>query len=69
MNICGNCKYWGSVKDNHELEDETYKPCGVIQMVSKNPTALAVVQDGSNYYAALKTKEDFGCNLHQLKEN
>lgn len=28
----------------------------------------AIVHDGSGYYAALKTKDDFGCVLHQPKE-
>lgn len=27
----------------------------------------AVVQDGSGYYAALKTREDFGCVYHKEK--
>ena len=31
-------------------------------------TALAVTVDGSGYYAAIKSKQDFGCVLHQEKE-
>lgn len=53
--------YVADYYDKHEFAEAKAE----IAAVRKH---LAVVKDGSGYYAALKTKDDFGCVLHQPKE-
>jgi hypothetical protein len=54
----GNCEaiveQWnaGTYKDLQFIIEDTYK---------------AVVQDGSNYFAILRTRSDFGCKLFENK--
>lgn len=84
MNRCGDCKFWGRKGEDgkfrsctgvihdessiHDEEvgdwmDEEYK-----ESVIRINALPAVVVDGSGYFAALKTKEDFGCVLFERRE-
>ena len=63
---CGNCKFW-------EKYAETQNPYGTCAKIKHSDSyrknvGLAKVVDGSGYYAALKTCEDFGCVLFVEKE-
>lgn len=42
-------------------------PTGAAFYVAANGTPKAVAADGSGYFAALKTREDFGCVLWEVK--
>jgi len=58
----GNCKavvqFWNATEWNApDYEERTLKP--------EYSTTLAFVQDGSDYYAELKTLPDFGCVQHE----
>lgn len=78
MNTCGTCKYFGAGEDLWPHSD-VLKPCGAIKMgriydydeemnaVVKAPSVIAYVCDGSDYYAALRVAEDFGCVLWEAK--
>jgi hypothetical protein len=75
---CGNCAHWKEVDRfgvgtcdavKHDVEGgETYDydSDSAEEIASNND--LAFVVDGSGYYAALKTRENFGCALHTVKE-
>lgn len=67
---CGSCRHWrafGSMeKDLYEVP--TFGTCAAVQQhdsYSHEDTTSwkACVTDGSGYFAALRTKEDFGCVL------
>lgn len=47
-------------ENGNDLWDENYEPVPV-------NTPKAMVVDGSGYFAALKTAEDFGCVLWEAK--
>ena len=57
----GNCKaviqFWNATEWTGDYAKRTLKP----EYVGK----LAFVQDGSDYYAELKTLPDFGCVQHE----
>ena len=79
MNNCGTCKYWESNARSMFLPD--FGKCHGIEMnydhtewTDKRSTAqlkegskhiLAFVEDGSDYYAALICKKEFGCAMHR----
>lgn len=72
---CGTCRFWGkNVPDPHgEISDQTgdWRQCG--RVVHEDSyfqgkdfqKELALVVDGSNFFAALKCRSDFGCVLHE----
>ncbi len=63
--ICGNCKFRGQEKDGTGLELPTgYFLCERIkhdECWKYKKGQLAVVIDGSGYFAALCVEKDFGC--------
>jgi len=79
MKCCGNCEHWKEVNKfgvgtcdavKHDVEGgETYDydSDSDEEIASNNDPAFVV--DGSGCYAALKTRENFGCALHQAKES
>lgn len=61
---CGECEFWGDESDEHHK----YRQCQAIRHSdSFEESGSAFVVDGSGYFAALKCRSDFGCNLFQLK--
>ena len=66
---CGTCKHWGC--DDDGPTDRTYRePHGEFRQCAAIPhdenydySLVAVVQDGSGYWGALKTATAFGCVL------
>lgn len=78
MNKCGTCRFWKPVDDSsdpspaffsEEITDKTWGQCGRIEMLeSSQSPELAGCVDGSGYFAALRSKADFGCVLHELKQ-
>ncbi len=76
---CGECKFWGINVPDYPSgpltnQDGEWRQCGRLEMEdSYEPksggTELAVLKDGSNYYAALKSRADFGCVLFVGKES
>lgn len=71
MYTCGTCDYWKEVNkynvgkcigiQHDELGGEGYDDdCNPIE--TNNDSAFVV--DGSGYFAALKTRENFGCVMH-----
>lgn len=70
--LCGDCKFWGGERD---VPGDDFRECTAvvhsgdcwdtqsINIMDRDPDATAVVVDGSGYFAALKTKDDFGCVL------
>lgn len=78
---CGNCRLWGTEDDNNgvyrqcaaALHDE-YGLAGkpLDQWTSEQEhrrinDCPAVAVDGSGYWAALRTRDDFGCVLFEPK--
>ena len=57
----GKCKavvqFWNATKWNDDYDKRSLKP--------EYAGRLAFVQDGSDYYAELKTLPDFGCVQHE----
>ena len=82
MNNCKTCKWWIDKNNEycHPTDEDTYKekemPFEVQQC--KHPKLLFferpveingfTVADGSGYFAALYTAENFGCILHEESE-
>lgn len=76
---CGNCMFWGKPgetemfrqcngvihdeRSRHNDTEEEWKEDWHNQQIRHINSLSAVVVDGSGYFAALKTKEDFGCTL------
>jgi hypothetical protein len=69
LHICGNCEYFGKKRDSEEDElcdeREGYQVCGLMEhsrVVSDTdiPRRPHVI-DMSDFYAALRVPEDFGC--------
>ena len=73
--VCKNCKHWAEKEENVKgirqctrvslfwdsttwSKDDT--PARVLR--EENKLDKAFVQDGSDYWAELVTREDFGCN-------
>jgi hypothetical protein len=77
METCGTCKHWKLIDAEEELiDDPRFGTCAAIpqgqsewdeasdrNMVVGDWKAVAV--DGSGYFAAIKTRECFGCVLHE----
>jgi hypothetical protein len=77
MGTCGTCKHWKRI--DHEADptsDPRYGTCeaipqareewdddGDVSVMAGDWKAVAV--DGSGYFAAIKTRECFGCVLHE----
>lgn len=73
---CGNCEHWGEIGDT-----SMFRPCQGIDFAGNDGLSdidgysaetveyrqqhRAVTVDGSGYHAALKTREDFGCELFE----
>lgn len=71
--VCRLCRFWGDDKD----KGQTFRKCmaighavtafdddfneTLVYREDRAPVQGAYVVDGSGYYAALKTAEDFGC--------
>jgi hypothetical protein len=75
---CGTCRHWGSEDDGwkrfrkcQEIRHDEHGESGDNQkseFVADDESIFddeAVVVDGSGYFAALKTQEDFYCSLWQ----
>jgi len=78
MTTCETCKYWEQAKSYSSakrcrkiellwLSQEWDKTTGKLKF--KENTPLAFVQDGSDYYAELVTKPNFGCNQWERKDD
>ena len=75
---CGMCEHWKEVEDVRGVgqctkikmadswEDYEIDEDNVIKTYIRDD--IAHVVDGSDYFAALRTKETFGCNLYEPKE-
>ena len=70
---CSTCKFWTLP----EQDDNDVGTCKAVVHETKYrlydfedvfDIPLAFVVDGSGYFAALKTKGDFSCCLHEDKE-
>jgi hypothetical protein len=47
------------------------RQCHAVEFADRDlpqPSGRAVVIDGSSYFGALRTREDFGCVLHELNQ-
>lgn len=74
---CGTCKHWTPYQAGDSATG--FGTCGKAEMHDSwehgpgRPQSdiadkwLMCVIDGSGYFAALKTKESFGCILHETK--
>lgn len=75
MNTCGSCKYFGKRIERDDGEEvtaeeiyvpEIYHVCELVEHFEAyqlpKPAPIAIVVDGSGYFAALCVKEEFGCN-------
>ncbi len=75
---CGTCKHWGDVRNDNDSQDAAMvrekfgvAVCGAVPHIdvyhssaeTPDPMPMAMVADGSDYFAALRTRETFGCNL------
>lgn len=82
MNKCKTCKFWQEPENGYGEIPGVGKCSAVVQFWdatewNKNSSTrvinekysgkLAFVEDGSDYYAALKTFPDFGCIQHEEK--
>lgn len=80
MERCKTCKYWQKPDSDYGEVPGTGKCTAVVQfwnatewdedydkrtLKSEYANRLAFVQDGSDYYAELKTLPDFGCVQHE----
>lgn len=80
MERCGTCRHWQSFDDYEPGFDSKDYPkgfgtCNAIGFLpdydiplEKRSSWLAGTEDGSGYFACLRTKEAFGCVLHEPKE-
>lgn len=78
MKTCGTCKYWELIPDSNprSLAANGFGTCENVRMweddeIHKEEKSkwLACAIDGSGYFAALKTKESFGCVLHEERSD
>jgi len=71
---CKDCMFWEAPKESDDLQigycnkatqiwnaTEWRDVNGETTLVEIDPTLLMYVQDGSDYYAGLRTKPDFFC--------
>lgn len=71
MKKCKTCKYWETERQNLPNTGACRRIPGPDDLDRKRSNSedihdeLAIVEDGSGYYAALITKGDFGCILHE----
>lgn len=80
MERCKTCKHWEKPESDHGEVPGTGKCKAVVQfwdatewdddyekrtLKQKYAGRRAFVQDGSDYYAELKTLSDFGCVQHE----
>ena len=56
-------EYSTPIEERNWLSEEVRQ-----ELIHIRDSVKAVVVDGSNYYAALKCREDFGCILHEPLE-
>lgn len=74
MRNCGNCRHW------EEYGSSKYGACGRLKHHAERhgeldngrtdgPDDAAVLIDGSDYFAALRCRSDFGCVLHEPLES
>ena len=69
--LCGTCKWWGRIPVGGLIYSETgpFKTCGAIEhSLYMKDDDVAYVEDGSDCWAALKCREDFGCKLWETKD-
>lgn len=73
---CGSCKYFGKemTRDDFEVDEydipSGFHKCERIKHDKNHTLSLkekAVLIDGSGYFAAIRVKEDFGCQLWESK--
>lgn len=78
---CGSCAYWGAGHEQNSEspawrrvrpcgavkhdDSDSYRADGSLSTPLSDPNAKAEVVDGSGYFAALRTRADFGCVLYQ----
>ncbi len=77
MKTCKTCKHWKNFNDRHRIENDKFKECSRIKFDRASSSSdshddqdsifdePAVTVDGSGYFAALHTQENFGCSLHE----
>lgn len=70
---CGACRYWVKLKSEDEYGEcralEFDERSGGLKSLERTTKPLAVVVDGSGYYAALRSRAEFGCTEWKAKEN
>lgn len=73
---CGDCRHWQEI-DTYASKIDGFGTCERIRafenICSGEPNEeeakeKAMTVDGSGFYSALKTKGDFGCVLHEPKQ-
>lgn len=73
---CGTCKHWKPFDPMkyHEKNMAGFGRCERIGFadddgipLEQRSSWIACTVDGSGYFAALRTKESFGCVLHETK--
>lgn len=78
MNTCATCKYQGESYIHTEFHDKVpvrietpFHECQRIFFDGGGdrlpPNTKAYIVDGSGYYAALRTRDDFGCVDWEMK--
>jgi hypothetical protein len=75
MNTCGTCKFFGKLVPSGDWDDRgdeipsKFHACQLVKHLKHQDDTekdnVAVVMDGSGYYAALCVSEEFGCNQWQ----
>ena len=67
MQTCGTCKYWKPF-EKVDSPVEGFGTCKLAKLIRTRENIdnwLFGLIDGTDYFAALKTKESFGCNQHE----
>ena len=82
IGLCGTCKFWERSENQYGEIPGVGKCSAVVQfwdatqwekksngrvLKKEYVGKLAFVEDGSDYYAALKTFDKFGCVQHEKK--
>lgn len=68
---CGDCRHWRRGRDGRDFAvPDEWGTCGLVEMRRPGPDgfgvgAQALAEDGSGYFAALLSREAFGCVLHE----
>jgi hypothetical protein len=75
VNKCKNCKYFGERVDTHSSIKEEFHICNYfrhcddyIRSEEDYDPGKPHCIDGSDYYAAVRVPEDFGCNGFEVME-